>query len=154
MCPLKLRMFRQFKSVLLIPIRSAAAWPISCIKEPVRRIAVAKASSSSARSCGPVPLVGDSGQGVCHPARLSSATPCRVVLSAPPSSAAPCGPAPACPAACSAAPCGPGPSCPPVAASMVPCCPEDCCPEDCSAVLCWLIAAPATSPDMLHLLII
>ena len=67
MCPLKLRMFRQFRSVALMPIWSAAAVPMSCIRAPVRRRPAAKATSRSARSCPPVPAAGGSGQGVSQP---------------------------------------------------------------------------------------
>ena len=48
--PLKLRMFRQLRSVALIPIRSAAAWPTSCMSEPVIRRAAPNSVASRARS--------------------------------------------------------------------------------------------------------
>src|SRR5215469_12931618 len=48
--PLKLRMFRQLRSVELTPIRSAAAWLINCISEPVLRIPAANSRASLARS--------------------------------------------------------------------------------------------------------
>src|SRR5690349_17216242 len=112
---------------------------MSCIREPVRRIAVAKASSSSALSCGPASEVGGSDQGTSHPARLRSVGTCCVVAPLAPLSRPAAGSAESCPAA---------PGCP------EDCCPEDCCPGGCSAALCWPVAAPAISPDILHLLII
>ena len=43
-------------------------WPMSCIRAPVRRIAVAKATSRSARPGASSPAAGDSGQGTSQPA--------------------------------------------------------------------------------------
>src|ERR1700690_3058921 len=47
--PPRLRMFRQFRSVALMPIRSAAAWLISCTSELVLRIDCSNAASRPAR---------------------------------------------------------------------------------------------------------
>jgi hypothetical protein len=44
-------MFGQFRSVALRPIRSAAAWPISCISELV--LQTAAPNSAASRALGP-----------------------------------------------------------------------------------------------------
>jgi hypothetical protein len=50
MGPVRATMFRQFRSVALIPIRSAETWPSNCMIDPARRMASRKSFSSRCRS--------------------------------------------------------------------------------------------------------